>query len=209
MRTGTILAAAWCLVAAQTAPSPTPAAPTAPAATTAGEARAPAERAGAVKYQIGAGDVLTIHVWKEPEASAPEAVVRSDGRISLPIVKEVDVLGLTPTQLEALLTEKFSQYILEPQVTVLVKTVNSEKIYLVGAVKKEGSVRYQPPMTILQALAEGGGLTDFAKKKKIHVIRTVNGKQVRLPFNYDAATKGEKDDQNFLMWPGDTIVIPH
>jgi polysaccharide export outer membrane protein len=176
----------------------------------AAETDAVAARTGTppVRYEIGAGDVLEINVWKEPEASAKDATVRSDGRISLPIIKEVDVLGLTPAQLEKRLTERFAEFIHEPQVTVLVKSVNSEKVYLVGGLKKEGSIRFQTSMTVLQALAEGGGLTDFAKKKNIYVLRNVNNKQVRLPFNYEAVIKGAQAEQNFLVWPGDTIVVP-
>jgi polysaccharide export outer membrane protein len=158
-------------------------------------------------YRIGPDDVLTIHVWKEPEASIPEAVVRSDGRISLPMVKEVEAAGLTPPELERALTEKFSQFIHQPEVTVLVKQINSLKVFVVGGVKKEGSIRLHGSMTVLQALAEAGGLTEFAKKKRIYVMRTENGKPSRIPFNYEAVLRGQAE-QDFPVKPGDTIVVP-
>jgi len=178
---------------------------TAPAKPT-GKTASPEGAAGV--YRIGAGDILQVHVWKEAEASMPAVVVRSDGKISLPIIKEIEVIGLTPAELETLLTERFSRFINGPEVTVLVKEVHSEKIYLVGGVKKEGPIRLQASMTVLQALAEAGGLTDYAKKKKIYVLRTENGRQVRLPFNYESVIKGENMAQNVVVQPGDTIVVP-
>ncbi len=168
----------------------------------------PALAAGLIGYKIGPGDMLEVRVWKETEASVPAVMVRSDGRVSLPMIKEVDVVGLTPGELERLLTARFARFINEPEVTVLVKEVHSERIYLVGAVKKEGSIRFHPSMTVLQALAEGGGLTDFARKKKIYVLRTQNQKQIRIPFNYQDVVKGSRMEQNFAVAPGDTIVVP-
>ena len=159
-------------------------------------------------FHIGVGDILEVHVWKEAEASVPQVVVRSDGKISLPIVKEVEVLGLTPSQLEKILVEKYARFIHDPEVTVLVKQINSEKVYLVGALRKPGSIPLQASMTVLQALAEGGGFTEFAKKNKIYVLRSEDGKQVRYPFNYDSVVRGEHLEQNFQVIAGDTIVVP-
>lgn len=159
-------------------------------------------------YRIGAGDVLQVHVWKEPEASVPEVVVRSDGKITMPIIKDVEVSGLTPAEAEKLLTEKLSRFINGPEVTVLVREITSEKVYLVGAVKKEGPVPLRSSMTVLQALAEAGGLTDYAKKKNIYVLRNENQKQNRLPFNYEEVIKGERTEQNIVVLPGDMIVVP-
>jgi polysaccharide export outer membrane protein len=160
-------------------------------------------------YQIGAGDVLQISVWKEPEASVPSAVVRPDGKISLPLVKDVSVVGLTPKQAEALITQQLGQFITGADVTVVLAEINSKKVYLVGAVKKEGPLAYTYRMSVMQAISEGGGLTDYAKRKKIYVLRTENGREFRLPFNYDAVLKGEHMELNIPLLPGDTVVVPH
>lgn len=160
-------------------------------------------------YIIGEGDVLHVSVWKEPDASVQSVVVRPDGRISVPLVKEVEVLGMTPPQLEARLTEDLKKFLTEPDVTVIVQAINSKKIYLVGAVKKEGTIQYTYRMSVLQALSEAGGLTDYAKKKKIYILRHDKGREFRLPFDYDAVLKGEHMELNVPLLPGDTIVVPH
>src|SRR5437868_314681 len=139
-----------------------------------------APRVDPAAYRIGSGDVLQISVWREPDASAPEVVVRYDGRISVPLVREIEARGLTPAELEKTLVEKLSSYINKPDVTVLVKSVNSKKIYLAGGVKKEGPIALQSPLTVLRAITEAGGLTDYAKQKKIYVLRQVNGSEVRI-----------------------------
>lgn len=159
-------------------------------------------------YRIGAGDVLQIVVWKEPDASLPAAVVRADGKISVPLIKEVDAAGFTPVELEKALTEKIGRYINDPLVTVVAREIHSKRIYLVGAVKKEGPISLIRPMTILQALNEAGGLSDYAKKKKIYVLRSVNGKQVKLSFDYRTVIKGEHLEQNIPVLPDDTIIVP-
>jgi polysaccharide export outer membrane protein len=160
-------------------------------------------------YRIGAGDVLQIVVWKEPDASVPSVVVRADGKISVPLIKEVEVLGMTPAELETLLAAKLSQFIHGADVTVVPKEIHSQKVYLLGAVKKEGPVLLQSSMTVLQAITEAGGLTDYAKPKKIYILRKENGKQTRLPFNYQAVIKGEQMEQNIVLIPEDVVVIPH
>ena len=162
---------------------------------------------GPRQYVIGAGDLLQISVWKEPDASVPGVVVRSDGAISIPLVKEVHAAGLTPAQLEAVLTERFRQLIREVDVTVLVKEIHSEKIYMLGAVKKEGPIPMTAPVTVLQAIAEAGGLTDYAKRSRIYVLRNEGAKQIRIPCDYGAAMKGNPQF-NIQLRPGDTIVVP-
>ncbi|HKX00125.1 MAG TPA: polysaccharide biosynthesis/export family protein [Bryobacteraceae bacterium] len=159
-------------------------------------------------YRIGAGDELQVSVWNEPQASVPSVVVRPDGKISLPLIKELDVNGMTPAELEKILTGKLEPLIHGADVTVVVKAIHSKKVYLVGSVKKEGPVLLLSPMTVLQVLAEAGGITEYAKKKKIYVLRTENGKQVKLPFDYDAVIKGEHMEQNIQVLPDDTIVVP-
>ena len=159
-------------------------------------------------YRIGIGDVLQINVWREPEVSVPAVTVRSDGRISMPLIKELQVLGLTPTELEWLLTEALSRFLHSPNVTIIVQQINSEKVYLVGGVNRPGAIQLGAPMTVLQVLAQAGGVTEFAKKNKIHILRKEGEKQVRLPFNYDAVIKGKNPDQNIVVRRGDTIVVP-
>ncbi|MGO9259872.1 MAG: polysaccharide biosynthesis/export family protein [Bryobacteraceae bacterium] len=160
-------------------------------------------------YVIGSGDTLQISVWKEPEASVPVAVVRPDGKITVPMVKDVEVAGLTPAQAEERISAKLKEFIADANVTVVVATINSKKIYVIGAARKEGPLPYTGGMTVMQALSEAGGLTDFAKRKKIYILRPENGQNYRLDFNYDAVVKGENMEQNILLLPGDTIVIPH
>jgi polysaccharide export outer membrane protein len=162
-------------------------------------------------YRIGAGDVLQILVWKEPEASVPSVVVRTDGKITVPFVKEIEVAGMTPAELEKILAGKFTKFIRDvdvTSVTVVPKEILSQKVYLLGAVKKEGPVPLKSSMTVLQALNEAGGLTEYAKRKKIYVLRNDSGKQIRLPFDYTAVIRGEHPEQNILVRAEDTVVVP-
>ena len=170
---------------------------------------APVKTDADTEYLIGAGDVVQVSVWGEQSASVPSAVVRPDGKISMPLLKEVAVAGLTPAQAEKTIAEQLDQFIKGANVTVVVSQINSKKIYLLGAVKKEGTISYTYRMTVMQALSEAGGLTDYAKRKKIYVIRIENGKEYRLPFDYDAVVKGERMELNIPLDPGDTIVVPH
>ena len=159
-------------------------------------------------YLIGPGDVLQISVWKEPEASIPSVVVRSDGKISIPLLKEVTAAGLTPAELQQNLTERISKLIHGADVTVLVREIHSEKVYLIGAIRREGPITLHSSLTVLQAIAQAGGLTDYAKRGKIYVLRRQDDKQVRLPFDYSAVIKGERIEQNITLFPGDTVVVP-
>jgi polysaccharide export outer membrane protein len=161
------------------------------------------------EYRIGAGDILQVSVWKEPDASALNVVVRPDGMISTPLIKEIQVAGLTPKQAEVLITEKLVKVIQEPDVTVIVTGMGSKKIYAIGAVKKEGPIAYTYSMTIMQAIAEAGGLTDYAKRNKIYVLRNENGKETKFPFLYDEILKGKHMEQNIVLLPFDTLVVPH
>ena len=136
------------------------------------------------------------------------ATVRPDGKISMPLIKEVAVAGLTPAQVEATIQEQLSKIIRAPDVTVIVAQINSKKIFLTGAVKREGPLKYTYRMTVLQAISEAGGLTDYAKRKNIYVLHNENGRQYRLPFNYISVLKGESMEQNIMLSPGDTIVVP-
>jgi len=172
-------------------------------------APSPLPAASPEDYQIGEGDVLAISVYQEPTVSVQAAVVRPDGKISVPLIKDVSVAGLTTSQAEKLITEQLSDIIRAPNVTVVVSQINSKKIYLHGAVKKEGPIPYTYRMTVMQAISEAGGLSDYAKRKKIYILRTENGKQYKLLFDYDAVVKGEHFELNIPLTPGDEIIVPH
>lgn len=159
-------------------------------------------------YRIGAGDILQILVWKEPDDSVPDAMVRVDGKISVPLVGDIDAAGLTIEQLQTSLVAKLSHFINNPVVTVYARQINSRKIYVLGTVKKEGPIPLLRPMTVLQALDEAGGLGEWANKKKIYVLRTINGKQTKLMFDYGAVIKGKHLEQNIPLLPDDTIIVP-
>lgn len=158
-------------------------------------------------YVIGPQDVLTIEVWQAKEFSGP-ASVRPDGKITLPLVNDIQAAGLTPTELAASIKKLLLKYVTNPQVTVKVEQVNSKIVYLLGEVYKPGALPLLRNMTVLQALAMAGGPTQYANPKKIYVLRMESGKQVRYPFNYKQAVKGKNLQQNMTLQPGDTIVVP-
>jgi polysaccharide export outer membrane protein len=157
-------------------------------------------------YVIGADDNLHISVWKEPDLTT-SLPVRPDGKISLPLLNDVPAAGLTPMQLADSITEKLKKYIADPRVTVVVTAMNSRRIYVLGEVLHTGAVPLLPNMTVLQALATAG-FTQFANVKGIYVLRTENGRQVKLPFNYKQVVKGADPLQNIALKPGDTVVVP-
>ena len=158
-------------------------------------------------YIIGAEDVLNINVWKETEVSRT-VPVRPDGRISLPLLNDVQAAGLTPQQLAAAIKDGLKKFMSDPEVTVIVTAVNSRKVYIIGEVSRAGVIPLLSGMTVLQALASAGTFTQFANLKGIYVLRTENGKQVKHPFNYKAVIKGQNPEQNLELKPGDTIVVP-
>src|SRR5579872_6724267 len=158
-------------------------------------------------YIIGPEDMLDISVWKEPDVSRV-VPVRPDGRISLPLINDVQAAGSTPQQLSNTVSEKLRKYFNEPQVTVIVTQINSQRVFVVGEVIHAGAFALIPGMTVLQALSSAGGFTTFADMKKIHVMRLVDGKHVELPFNYREVLKGDNPDQNIKLLPGDTVVVP-
>jgi polysaccharide biosynthesis/export protein len=158
-------------------------------------------------YKIGPQDVLRIDVWKENEISRITPV-RPDGRISLPLLNDVQAAGLTPTQLAGVIADGLKKYITNPQVTVGVTEINSRRIYVTGEVTKPGAFPLQANMTVLQALTSSGGFTQFAKIKGIYVLRTEDSKQVKHPFNYKDVVKGKHPELNIVLQPGDVIVVP-
>ena len=157
-------------------------------------------------YVIGADDQLKISVWNE--ANLSETVpVRPDGKISMPLLNDVDAAGLTPTQLKDSITEKLRKFISDPRVTIVVLAMNSRRVFVTGEVNHTGPMALLPHMTVLQALAQAG-FTQFANVKGIYLLRTENGKQSRIPFNYKEVVKGNRPEQNVQLKPGDTIVVP-
>jgi polysaccharide export outer membrane protein len=159
-------------------------------------------------YVIGNDDILAINVWKEPDISR-SVPVRSDGNISLPLVGEVQAAGHTPHQLEADIAAKLKNYISEPEVTVIVQEIKSQKFNVLGMVTRPGAYPLTNSMTVLDAIALAGGFRDFAKQKSIYVLREKpDGTQARLEFNYKDVVKGKNPAQNVRLQPRDTIVVP-
>jgi len=158
-------------------------------------------------YKIGAQDVLRIDVWKEPEISR-SVPVRPDGKVSLPLLNDVQAAGLTSMELAGVITEGLKKFINNPQVTVSVSEINSRRVYVTGEVTRPGAFPLLPNMTVLQALTSAGGFTQFARIKSIYVLRTESGKQVKHPFNYKDVVNGKRAEDNILLQPGDTIVVP-
>jgi polysaccharide export outer membrane protein len=176
------------------------------------ETTAAPDRKMADEYVIGEGDVLQIHVWNEPKVSVPNVVVRPDGMITVPLVHQVKVASLTPSQVEKLLAERLAEFdtaITAASVTVVVSEINSKKVYMTGALKKEGAIPYTYQMTVMQAISEAGGLTEFAKTRDIYVLRNENGKQHQFKFDYRGVLKGRHAEGNIELKPGDTVVVPH
>jgi polysaccharide export outer membrane protein len=158
-------------------------------------------------YKIGPQDVLKIDVWKEDQLTRT-VPVRPDGKITLPLLNDVQAAGLTPMELASAISEQLKKYINNPQVTVSVTEINSRRIYVTGEVTKAGTYTLLPHMTLLQALSSSGGFTQFAREKNIYVLRTENGKQTKIPFNYKEAVRGKNPAQNIELLPGDVIVVP-
>jgi len=158
-------------------------------------------------YSIAPEDVLTIDVWKEPEISRT-VPVRRDGKISLPLLNDLQAAGLTPTQLGFEIVERLRATIVHPQVTVIVAQMSSLRIYVLGQVTRGGAYPLVPDMTVMQALSVAGGFTPYANVKKIHVMRTENGAEKIFPLNYKEVSRGRKSEQNIHLKPGDTIVVP-
>jgi polysaccharide export outer membrane protein len=157
---------------------------------------------------IGEGDVLRVNVWEEPRVSVDQVTVRSDGKISIPLVKEVFVGGLTPLQLEEVLTQKLRQFINNPVVTVIVLEIRSQRVFIIGNVASSGMLPLEPGLTVMKAIGLAGGLTDFARRKKIFVLREVAGKPHKIPFDYQAVLSGESPELDFELQPGDSIYVP-
>ena len=159
-------------------------------------------------FVIGNDDRLAINVWKEPELTR-SFPVRSDGKISLPLAGEVQAAGRTPLQLEQEIATKLLSFITDPEVTVIVEQINSQKFNILGQVGKPGSYPLSSATTVLDAIAAAGGFRDFAKQTHIYILRqNAKGAEIRIPFNYKDVIKGKNPEQNIKLEPRDTIVVP-
>jgi polysaccharide export outer membrane protein len=159
------------------------------------------------EYKIGPQDVLKIDVWREEQLTRT-VPVRPDGKVTLPLLNDVQAAGLTPMQLAGVLSEGLKKYVNNPLVTVTITEINSRRIYVTGEVARAGAFPLLPDMTVLQALTSAGGFTQFAKIKNIYVLRTEGGKQVKHPFNYKDVINGKKPEDNIQLQAGDVIVVP-
>jgi polysaccharide export outer membrane protein len=159
------------------------------------------------EYKIGPQDVLQIDVWKEPEITRT-IPVRPDGKISLPLLNDVQAAGFTAMQLAGIIREGLTKFLTNPQVTVTVSTINSRRVFLTGELSRTGAIPLLPNMTVLQALSSAGGFTPFAKMKDIYVLRIENGRQTKYPFHYRDVVKGKRQEENILLQPNDVIVVP-
>jgi polysaccharide export outer membrane protein len=158
-------------------------------------------------YVIGSQDMLDVSVWREPDFSRT-VPVRPDGKISLPLLNDMQAAGLTPSQLAAELTKSLNKFVTNPQVTIIVTQINSQRFYILGEAARPGASTLIPEMTILQALSNAGGFTPYANSKKIYLLREENGKQQKLSFNYKDVVAGKRTEQNIVLKNGDTIVVP-
>jgi polysaccharide biosynthesis/export protein len=158
-------------------------------------------------YVIGAEDVLGVQFWREPEMSG-DVVVRPDGMITLPLLGEVKAEGLKPNALRDEVKAVAGRFLTEANVTVIVRQVNSRKVYVTGQVAKPGAYSLASPRTVLQALAMAGGLTEYAESDNISIARTEGGKTRLFKFNYKNVSKGKGIEQNIQLQPGDTVMVP-
>jgi len=160
-------------------------------------------------YVIGQGDRLRVTVWKNGELSIDSVPVRPDGKISVPLLDDVQAAGLKPEELKELLTQSLGEYVANPDVTVVVLEVNSKRIHILGGgVSQSNAIPLTQDMRVLDAIAIAGGFTQFAKKNDIRVLRREGGGIVEYRFDYDAYLKGQGLESNLLLHPGDTIVVP-
>jgi polysaccharide biosynthesis/export protein len=159
------------------------------------------------EYVIGPEDVLGVVFWRDTEMTG-DVTVRPDGRITLPLIGDIDTTGLTPDQLKAVIHKAATKLIEDPTITVVVRQINSRKVFVTGSVTTPGAYPLVGPRTVMQAIALAGGLTEYADKKNITVMRMEGGQQKTFRFNYNDVARGKRVDQNIVLKPGDTIVVP-
>jgi polysaccharide biosynthesis/export protein len=167
-------------------------------------AQAPAQESS---YRIGPNDVLNIFVWKEAELTR-DVTVMPDGNITYPLIGEITAQGQTATELKKAITDKLQNFVTTPEVTVIVKETRSQMIYTIGKLTRPGPYPLAPNMTVMQALSAAGGFAEWADTKNILIVRREGGKETQLRFNFKEFTSGEKLEQNIVLKPGDTLVVP-
>jgi polysaccharide biosynthesis/export protein len=180
----------------------------APAPGAAVAAAVPTRPAAPNGYVIGVDDVLSILFWRDKDLSAPEVTVRPDGRVTLPLLNDIQAAGLTPEQLRDTVLDAARKYVEDPNPTVIVKEIKSRKVFITGQVEKPGPYPLNGSVTVLQLIATAGGLRDFADGKNITVMRLRQGKQAVFEFNYQDLLKRKNLFQNIELEPGDTVVVP-
>lgn len=159
-------------------------------------------------YVIGTDDELTILFWRDKDMSSEAVVVRPDGKITLPLINDIQAAGLTPEQLRQRVNTEAARFLENPSASVFVKAINSRKVFITGEVTKPGPYPLTGPMTVLQLIATAGGLRDFAKRSEIVIMRSEGNKQLSFAFDYEAISKRNKLDQNIMLKPGDTVLVP-
>jgi len=190
------VASAW---AAQSQKPPAPAPP---------QTQTPAQSAASKDFLIGLEDVLSVFVWREPDLSVKEVTVRPDGKITIPLINDIQAAGLTVDQLQERITEQLKDFVASPSVTVVVVKVMSQKVSIVGEVGQPGVYPLGGPMTVLELLARAGGFREYAKKKNITIVRQESGQSVRYKFNYKDVSEGKNLQQNIALKNGDIIIVP-
>jgi polysaccharide export outer membrane protein len=173
----------------------------------AGMAQIPAPARPEPLYVIQPNDMLEIFVWKEPDLTR-KVLVRPDGRVSFPLVQDMQAAGISPGELKVQVEKKLSEFLSAPEVTIIVEAINSYRVYVLGKVQKPGVVSIEKPVTVLQALALAGGFQDFARDQEMTVIRTAANENFTFDFNYRDVVKGKKPEQNILLRSGDVVVVP-
>jgi len=158
-------------------------------------------------YVIQPNDVLEIFVWKEPELTR-KVLVRPDGRVSFPLVQDMQASGISPGELKTQVEKKLSEFLTAPEVTIIVEAIQSYRIYVLGKVQKPGAITIEKPVTVLQALALAGGFQEFARDEEMSIIRSAGAENFTFDFNYKEVIRGKKSEQNILLRSGDVVVVP-
>ena len=169
-------------------------------------AQAPPSGANSTRYVLAPEDNIQVTVWKEPSISG-SLPIRPDGMISLSLLGDLQAAGYTPMQLSTEITQRLEKFIQDPNVTVTVLAVHPKEVFMLGEIQHVGPVPITPNMSPLQAISAAGGLSPFARAKRIYILREQQGKQIKIPFDYKKAIKNG-DLQGLSLYPGDTIVIP-
>ena len=160
---------------------------------------------GADEYRIGIEDVLQISVWGEPDLTM-SVMVRPDGRVSFPLIDDIDVAGRTPQEVRDDVTKRLDEFVREPAVTIIVEQINSFRVYVLGEVNQQGALNFKSPTRLLQAVAAAGGLTEFSRKK-IVLLREETGQEIRITVDYKRLVAGDSAEPNRLLRPGDTLLV--